>query len=628
MLQNIRDGLSGIVSKAIVGFIVLTFVFFGIETLVQYKSESVIATVNGLDIPESTFRHAVELEKRNIIYRNQGVVPKIDEAVLASQVLDKLIDIKLLSGYAEGLSVAAQKPQIDQLITAQAEFQVNGKFDPAVFKQVIESSGFTPQRYYENLKTDFVLNQLSQAYLYSSFQSKNDWQDVAALVQQRRSFSTLDIPIERFFKDIDKDDPAIKSYYEAHSDQFKTDEAVTVEYIELTIDQAMREVEISNDEVKARYEKEVETLSARKRLHAAHILVRASSENDLNAKTKIDKINEELRSGADFSELAKKYSEDKGSAGNGGDVGSTDGSVFPPEFEHALQNLQVGEISSPIKTEAGYHLIRLLEKSDSKIPKLDELASSLHTELSRERARLILKEKVENLSTVVFESPDLGEPAVRFGLSKQVAGPFGRDHGEGIAANLKVREQAFSEAVLSSGQNSEVIELDEGHYVALRVLRHDPQRQLSLNEAAEKIRNIVSREAARTHAENVAKKSIDELRSGKPIDEVAKNAGLKFRHYSKVLRSGGQDLDPQLLQSVFRAEIPVSGSVEIGSAMLGDGDQVVFLLTEVISGTHDELTAEQQAQLVNFLAFGSGKRDFSSVQRQLKTQADIVKNNF
>ncbi|HNV55380.1 MAG TPA: hypothetical protein PKO17_09455, partial [Pseudomonadales bacterium] len=143
-----------------------------------------------------------------------------------------------------------------------------------------------------------------------------------------------------------------------------------------------------------------------------------------------------------------------------------------------------------------------------------------------------------------------------------------------------------------------------------------------------KIRNIVSREAARTHAENVAKKSIDELRLGKPIDEVAKNAGLKFRHYSKVLRSGDQDLDPQLLQSVFRAEIPVSGSVEIGSAMLGDGDQVVFLLTEVISGAHDELTAEQQAQLVNFLAFGSGKRDFSSVQRQLKTQADIVKNNF
>lgn len=627
MLQNIRDGLSGTVSKIIVGFIVLSFVFFGVESLVQYKSNSVIATVNGSDIPEIIFRHAVELEKRNIMHRNQGAFPAIDEAVLAQQVLDKLINIKLLSGYGEDLHVYASKTQLDGLITVQEEFQVNNRFDPALFKRVVESSGFTPQRYYEKLKTDFIINQISQGYLYSSFLIKDDWQAVTTLVQQRRSFSILDIPVERFLKSIDENDPSVRNYYENHADQFKTEEAVTIEYIELTIDQAAKEVKISDEEVKARYESEVELISSKKRLHAAHILIRASEGNDLDAKEKIERINDELRGGADFSVLAKKYSEDKGSAENGGDLGTTDGSVFPPEFENALKNLQIGEVSSPIRTEAGYHLIRLLDKSDPQIPKLEEVAEKLRTELNRERAIAILNEQVENLSTALFESPDLTEPAARFALEKKMTGPFGKESGEGIAINAKVREQAFSEAVLS-GQNSEVIELDGEHYVALRLLRHDPPRQLSLEEAAGKIRTFIALEDAKMHAANAAKKAMDDLRSGKPLSEIVKATGLEMKHYSKVLRSDEKDLDPQLLKSVFRAKIPTSDRVEVDSVMLGQGNQVVFVLTEVLPGVQNELTTEQQTQLMNFLTLGVGRRDFSSAQRQLSSRADIVKNNF
>lgn len=626
MLQRIRDNLNGFVSKIIIGFIVFTFVFFGVETLVNYESDSSVAKVNGEIISESDFRHAVVLEKRNISYQNnkEGVA-EIDEAVIAQQVLEKLVDIKLLSAYAAKLLISAQKQQVDQLITDRTEFQTGGKFDPLVFKRVVESSGFTPQRYYDDFKTDLTINQLGRGYLLSNFLMESDLKNAIALVQQKRSFFTLEIPSDNFFEIVEKNDPEVIKYYEENSDKFKTEEMVAVEYIELTIDDVLDEVKISDEDLKSRYDQEVENMTAKKRLHAAHILIRVTGENDQEAKKKIERISADIQKGADFSEAARKYSEDKGSAATGGDLGITDGTVFPLNFEHTLQNLRVGEVSAPVKTEAGYHLIRLIDKENFSTPKFDEISADLRIKLSKERAQMLLKDQVENLAHFVFESSDLKEPANQLGLTIKTSNLFTRENGESIASHLKVRDQAFSDAVLLSGHNSEVIELADDHYLVLRNFRHEPSRQLSLNEVIEKVQTIVSLDAAKKRAAAMAKKCVADLYAGKSIEAIAETEKFKAQHHVQLLRNDEQNLDPKVMQAVFRAGVPSGNKIQADSVMLDKGNQVVFLLTEIVSGNPNELNEDQRKQLLSFLTISSGKRDFVSVQKQLREQADIVR---
>lgn len=614
MLQNIRDNSQGWIAKTIIGIIVMLLALTGFDAIFNAASNSRnAAEVNGEEISLDELNQAMNMQRRQLAQQLGGNFDPsmLDDKLVRESSLRALIDRALLLQGARDADFAFSEAALDQLILQTPEFAVDGVFNAARFDQVIQQMGYTRLQFRELLKQEMLIGQLRAGISGSGFVTDEQIEAFARLEQQTRDFATITVPAETAAVDVSNDEA--REYYEKNTDRFRSPEQVILEYLELNKESFFDQVEVSEEDIKDLYQQRIANLAEQRR--AAHILIETDGSDDATAKEKIDEVAKRLASGEDFSALAKELSQDPGSANEGGDLGFAGPGVYDPAFEEALYGLEEGQVSAPVRSDFGWHLIKLLGVQSPEIPTLESLKPELVRELKAQQVEQRFVEASKQLEDTAFESSDLLQPAQELGLSVQTTEAFGREGGAGVAANRQVIQAAFSDEVLVDGANSGVIELDPDTVVAVRVKEHLQPEVLPFDAVKDDIIAQLKSSKAAEQALAKGEQLIATLRDGGQVEQ-------QWQPVEAASRSQ-EGVEPAVLQQVFRMPKPeASDKPSYGSVRLSDGDFVVVRLSGV-SEPKAELSEEDKQNYRRFLASRSGQQDFAAYRQMLHENAEI-----
>ncbi|MBT2339116.1 MULTISPECIES: SurA N-terminal domain-containing protein [Pseudomonas] len=620
MLQNIRDNSQGWIAKTIIGVIVALMALTGFDAIFKATTNSnEAAKVNGENISQNELSQAVDMQRRQLMQQlgKDFDASLLDEKMLRESALKGLIDRKLLLQGAHDAKFAFSEAALDQVILQTPEFQIDGKFSPERFDQVIRQLGYSRLQFRQMLAQEMLIGQLRAGLAGSGFVTDAQVLAFARLEKQTRDFATLNIKADPATVKLTDDE--VKAYYDQHAKEFMTPDQVVIDYLELKKAAFFDQVSVKDEDLQAAYQKEIANLSEQRR--AAHILIEVNDKvTEAQAKTKVEEIQARLAKGESFEALAKEFSQDPGSASNGGDLGYAGPGVYDPAFEKALYALNKDQVSAPVRTDFGLHLIKLLGVEAPEVPSFASLKDKLTRELKTQQVEQRFVEATKQLEDASFEASDLAQPAQDLKLAVHTSAPFGREGGEGIAANRAVVTAAFSPEVLEEGANSTAIELDPETVVVLRAKEHRKPEQMPLESVAGPIRAQLAKEHASAAAKTKADELIASLRDGKaaldkPVDGQAWKA-------SEAVTRSQEGIDPAVLQALFRMPKPESkGKPTFASVTLPDGSLVIVRLNGV-----NEAAAPTDAEKVEYrryLASRVGQQDFAAYRKQLESQADI-----
>jgi peptidyl-prolyl cis-trans isomerase D len=620
MLQNIRDNSQGWIAKTIIGVIVALMALTGFDAIFQATSTSQdAAKVNGEEITQVELSQAVDMQRRQLLQQlgKDFDASLLDEKMLREAALKGLIDRKLLLQGAKDAKFSFSEAALDQVILQTPEFQEDGKFSPERFDQVIRQLGYGRLQFRDMLGQEMLIGQLRAGLAGSGFVTDEQVNAFARLEKQTRDFASLNIKADPAAVKLSDDE--IKAYYDEHAKEFMTPDQVVIDYIELKKSSFFDQVAVKDDELQALYQKEIANLAEQRR--AAHILIEVNDKvSDEQAKAKVAEIQQRLTKGESFEALAKEFSQDPGSAANGGDLGFAGPGVYDPVFETAVYALKQDQVSEPVRTSFGYHLIKLLGVEAPEVPSFASLKDKLTHDLKTQQVERRFVDATKELEDSAFEASDLVQPAQDLKLTVHTSAPFGREGGEGIAANRAVIQAAFSTEVMDEGANSTAIELDPETVVVLRVKEHLKPEQLPLQAVAASIRAQLVKEHASAAAKTKAEDIIKELRDGKlPLNQPVDGQSWKVQEAVARTQEG---IDPAVLQAVFRMPKPASkDKPTFGSVTLADGTVVVLRLNGVNDGAKP--TEEEKASYRRFLASRVGQQDFTAYRKQLESEAKV-----
>ncbi len=622
MLQNIRDNSQGWIAKTIIGIIVALLALTGVDAIFTSTSNSQnAAVVNGEKITTVELNQAVEMQRRQLLQQlgRDFDASLLDEKLLRESALNGLVERAVLLQGAKDAKFAFSQQALDQLILQTPEFLVDGQFSAERFDQVIRQLGYNRLQFRQMLEQEMLIGQLRAGLANSGFVTDKQVQAFASLEKQTRDFATLTLQADLDAVVLSDDD--IKAYYEAKASEFMTPEQVVLEYVELNKAAFFDQVEVSAEALQTAYENEIANLAEQRR--AAHILLEVNDAlNDEQAQAKLIEVQKRLEQGEDFAALAKELSDDSGSAGDGGDLGFAGPGVYDPAFEEALYALDKDAVSAPVRSEFGWHLIKLLDVQAPEVPSFASLEEKLQRDLKARQVEQRFVEVAKELEDSAFEASDLAQPAQELGLEVKLTEAFGRQGGsEGLSANRQVIQAAFSDEVLEDGSNSSVIELDPDTVVVVRVKEHSKPEQLPLEQVQDSIREQLTKVRASEAVKAKGEALLAALRSGQtPIEQA--DAAQAWQVVEAATRSH-EGVEPAVLQTLFRMPKPANADTpSFATVSLNNGDLVVLRLNGV-SQPEQALSDEDKAMYSRFLASRVGQQDFAAFRKQLEAKADI-----
>jgi peptidyl-prolyl cis-trans isomerase D len=469
------------------------------------------------------------------------------------------------------------------------------------------------------LGQEMLIGQVRVGVAGSAFVTDAQVDAFARLEKQTRDFATLTLPADPSAVKVTDDE--VKAHYDEHAKEFMSPEQVVLEYVELKKSSFFDKVQVKDEDLQAAYRREIANLSEQRR--AAHILIEVNDKlNEAQAKARVEEIQQRLAKGEDFAALAKEFSQDPGSANRGGDLGYAGKGVYDPAFEDALYALDKDQVSQPVRSSFGFHLIKLLGVEAPSVPTFASLKDKLTGDLKSQQVEQKFVEVTKQLEDLAFESSDLAQPAQELGLKVQTTAPFGREGGEGLTANRAVLQAAFSPEVLEEGSNSNTLELDPETVVVVRSKEHLQPQQLPLEQVASAIRTQLTKEHASAAVKAQGDALLAGLRDGK-IPLAATQEGREWKVLEAVTRS--QDgVEPAVLQTLFRMPKPEGkDKPEFASVTAADGSYVIVRLKGV-----NEAAAPSDAektQYRRFLASRAGQQDFAAYRAELESKAKIEK---
>lgn len=480
--------------------------------------------------------------------------------------------------------------------------------------------GYTPAIYKGLLLEDMLVNQHATALSDSAFSTHSDIERLTALTQQERDFQYVTLEYTGSSEAVTLGDTEVQAFYDANQASFMSREQVSIQYIEVSLEKLANTVEITDDEIKQQFAQESANFVAQVQRQAAHILI--EPKEDGSEQAVISEIQGKLDAGEGFSELAKEYSDDLGSKAFGGELGSSDGSTFPDEFETALSSLKEGEVSAPTTTDAGTHFILLLSEDRSKAPSFDEASARIKSDLAKAAAENLYLEILEELPEATYNAENLDFAAEEFGLDVTTSALFGREGGAGILANNQVLAAVFSDEVLNDDQVSDVLELSDTNLIVLKRKDYMPSAVKPVAEVAKDITEQLTREKTEILLADKATKYIAELNAGRDIELLAEENNLDWQVQIATKRQQA-GIAAELLKHVFSLPQRSEGTVNSG-VQLSNGDYAVVQLSKVSEGTMPSLPPEQLERFRGQLAEQLAQLEFSLYQRSIEAGSEVL----
>ncbi|MBN8237885.1 SurA N-terminal domain-containing protein [Marinobacter hydrocarbonoclasticus] len=617
MLQDIRDNAQSTIAKVIVGLLIISLSIWGMDAIIGgFTGEPEVATVNGQDITEREFLRTVQMESQQRLMQMENPDQSLlDEDQIRRDVLDALIREAVLTQDAQSQGLELTDADIDSLITQMPQFQVDGQFNRDRFVATVRNLGMGVAEFRESMRKNYVVNQIRAAIAQTGVVAPENAAHLLAIQNQTRDFRVLTLDGSSVQDQVDVTEADVQAYYDENRDQFRQPEQVDAAYITLSQGALAESIEVAEDELRTYYEERAEEY-AREERRAAHILVEAGDEGQETLAT----IQQRLEEGESFAVLAEEYSVDTVSAQEGGDLGFAGRGVYDEAFEDALFGLEEGEVSGPVETSFGLHLIKLEEVRRSDVPAFDELREDLRLELARTKASERFAEVRSQLADAAYAADDLAGPAEELGLEIRVVEGVSRDGGAAPFDHAGLVRQLFSEDVLEGGYNTELIDVGDNVSVVARVREYHEPRQLELADVEPEIRRILERTETRDALAARVDELVAQLESGTSADELGAGEWQQFEDQGRSV-SG---LSPRVVQKVFSMARPNGDTPTVGRAVTAD-QAAVIVLTSVNEGEVDQEGAEYQ-QLLRFLAQLEGQREYTAYQQYLRNTAEVERN--
>jgi len=630
MLQLIRDRAQGMLVWTIVGLIIITFALFGLSSyLTGGGGKSSVAEVNGTEINENQLLRAQRdyLQRLRQFQGDQFDPSLFDNKRVKREVLEGLIQRELIQQHINEMGYQPGPQQVLDAIHSFEVFQEDGRFSSQRYKQLLRQQGIVAEQFERDVASDLAVEQLRNGIAGSAFVTDAELQRYLRLKYQQREIGYLVLDLARFQEQVSPDEAAIEQFYRANQGRFMTEEKVSVDYLELDLTQLARQYEVNQEEIEAYYAAHRESYSeGEERRQVRHILIATHAERSQEeARDKAQQLYQQLVEGADFAQLAREHSDDPGSAAQGGNLGRIERGVFDPDFEQAAFALGEGDISEPVKTRFGYHLIRADVVQPPRVKPLAEVEDEIRQELRMRQAEQEFYEKVDALSRYSYEMPDsLDGVGEQLGLQVQQSPLFTRQGGEGVLEDPRVVNAAFSEEVLERRRNSEVLELSDTRFLVLRVNQHQPAREKALQEVRPQIVSFLKRQQAQALAAEAAESIRTEIEQGAAPDAVAGRYDAQWQTPGLISRQPQPDerLDNTIRQAAFRMPAPGDNGASLTTTALPDGNLAVIRLQAVQAGelpAGETLSRERQQ-----LAAAMGVSEYNALLESLRRQAKIT----
>ncbi len=622
MLQNFRDNLHGATKGILIAIIIVPFALFGVDAL--FMSGSAVeeaANVNGETITELRLQQAVVLQKQQILNRYENIDPTlVDEDQLRAPVMQQLIRQKVVEQAAVDQGMGVDKKTLYRILLEVPDFQTDGKFDTERYEFVLRQMGYSPTSYNKLLTTDMVTNQFMQGVAATGFSTLQESTLLAGITEQTRDYYYLTIPREPLLESIEVAEADIESYYNSNQEEFRSEEKLVVEYVELMPANFTEEVDLEQSMVDEVVDARIAAASSRRSRHVAQILLEVQGD-DSHLET-LAEIQKKLEAGESFADLAREYSEDYGTAEQGGDLGYVQVGDLPEPLGATLDQLAVGEVSGMVESDLGVHLIKLLDEKSADVPAREELEPSVRQELLHQLAMELLPVRIEELKDLAYNADSLESVANRLGVPLKVSEPFGRREGTGISSNPLVVQAAFSQSVLDQGLASEVLELADDHVLVLKLKERIPETLQPLTDVHDQIEAMLKAQYASRELQQRGEALAERARSGETIEDIAKQEELEWQVSLDTKRFSGNQVS-QIRDRVFDMSEPGSKPV-IDNLVLSNGDYVLVSLVKVQEGDFSQLSSEQQKLLTATVALTNASRDYQAYERILLEQADVA----
>ncbi|MFZ4699091.1 MAG: SurA N-terminal domain-containing protein [Candidatus Methylumidiphilus sp.] len=617
MLQAIRDKAHGIFAWVMLLFVGVPFGLWGINNYFDGGQEKPVAVVGDRDIFERDVNRAYE----NLVARMGS--SDYDEKQLRHEALEQVINLELITQAARNEGLAISDAEIRGYVQSQPYFQSDGKFDKERLKSVVASQGMTPQQFSSQVAGQLLNEQFVRGITDTAIVTKLQLDNFYRFRNQERQIEYFTIPLKKADGEIlDKD---IEAYYQANKSLFQNPEMVSVEYISLSIDDVSGDFQPTEEELKTLYEEQKAQYGTPEQRNVSHILIAADMDKEDNAKAALGKaegLRQRLSKGEDFSKLAKENSDDKVSSEKGGDLGVVTKETMDPNLAAAAFVLAKGEISQPVKTPFGFHLIKVTELVPANTKKFEEVRAELDKSFRRNAAENKFYEAKQKLDEMSFEHNDGLEPlAKNLNLKIAKTGLFTRDTGVGVTTEASLRNAAFAQDVLE-GKNSPALEVGSDKVYVFHLKEHQPASDKPLAdvkaEIVAKLRDKMARDGVREQAEQL----LADVRQGKPLVDAAKSIGVG-ENKSTVKLSGKTDLPPALIKAVNKFPRPRGGKSSPSSAVMENGEQVVFILTEVKDGSAASVDAKELEMAKDYLSKNAGQAEFNAFLDYLRDKVGV-----
>ncbi|UKA26119.1 peptidylprolyl isomerase [Photobacterium damselae subsp. damselae] len=622
MMERLRDGANSIWFKIILSLIILSFVFAGVGSYLASNNEQVAAKVDGQEISQREFEQAYQNERNRMQaqlgenFSNLLGNPQYVQQFRRS-VLERMINDVLIQKRAHELGLRVSDQQIRDAIFAMPEFKVDGKFNNEQYNQLLRRSGITPEQFAESLRTDLLRQQFLGAIEGSDFALSGEVNELRMLESQERVIRTLTLNLADFTKKAEASitEEQEKAFYEQNPQQFTRPAQVKVSYVEITGDKLKDSIEVSDADAQAYYNEHKDKFSTPEKRQVSHILITGDS---AASKEKAEAILAQLKDGANFAELAKKDSDDKFSAKDGGKLEWFEKGVMDPAFEDAAFALaKPGDLSGVVKSSFGYHIILLDGIEPAKAKPFADVKAEIIADIKSQKAGDEFYAMQTKLAETAFESPDsLDEAAEAVKAKVHSTDFFSEQTAPGVLNNPKVLQALQSPEVREDGMNSDAIEVGPEHVVVVRVDDARDETVLPFKDVEAKVKSLLAQRDGEQQAQKKADEVVAQLRDGK--SEQLTKEGYSFSGEQTITRSGP---DYQVSQVAFRLAKPQAGKATYGVTRDAKGNVLIVQLDKVIDQDVAKEAADPQfAQQVEQM---NAQQDMATTIQTLRETADI-----
>jgi peptidyl-prolyl cis-trans isomerase D len=598
--------------------IVPPFAFWGIQwTQRDATGAGNVASVGGQKISEQEFADALRRQQdqlRSTLGRNFDP-SMLDSPAMRVELLESMVSQRLLEQYGARGNLTISKEQIDEVIASIPAFQENGRYSSERAKAMLRAEGYSEESFIASLRRDLIVQQLSAALADSGLASKADALQIARLRAQQREVAEYQVRAEPQQAQISAD--SVRAYYESNSARFQVPEQVRVEFLVLDVDALLASETVSAEEVKASYEANTSRYGEPEQRRASHILIGfksgAGDAEKAKARERASAILSQLRKAPDtFAELAKKNSDDPGSASKGGDLDYFSRGMMVGPFEDAAFRLKLNEISGLVESDFGFHIIKLTGIKPGKMKSLEQVRPEIERELKKQKAVRRFAETAETFSNLVYEQADSLKPAAeRFKLAIRNADGVTRQAASAAALNSpKLLAALFTDDAIKNRRNTEAIETAPSTLVSARVVDHKPASLRPLDEVKGEISRILARREALALARKRGADHLEELKKGSA-------SGAGFGAPKLVSRDNPRGMDAEALSQVFRAD---ASKLPAYVGTNSENGYVIYRVSRVVDVEPDEAgRREVQAELGK----SSGMQEFKSFLGSLRADAKV-----